>query len=64
MIGFILHEIETEEDRDFILQIYNTYQKYMAAVIYNVTHDPQSIPDIIQTTILKLIPHIVPFPEK
>lgn len=58
MLISILSTLETDADRDFTLAIYNDHQKSMAAIIYQVTHDSQSIGDIIQTTIIKLIPHI------
>lgn len=58
MILMTLESIEDEDDRAFMLHLYEQYSRLIRKTIYSITHDPESIEDLIQDTYEKLIKKI------
>lgn len=57
MLAF-LNTTEPDADKELILALYESHKSTMAAIIYKVTGDKNLIDDLLQESILRLIPHI------
>ena len=55
MIAAILLQIENEDDRDFMAELYERYRRLMLSEIYKLIHDPWVAEDLMQDTVVKLI---------
>lgn len=58
MIPYIILAIENDSDRDFMSQLYVTYEKLMYSEVGKIAHDPWATEDIVQDTLVKLIDKI------
>ena len=58
MIEFLLMEIETDEDREKVLFIYNNYYSLMAYVIHSLTDNEDVTFDLTQDCLLKIIDNL------
>lgn len=57
MILFIVETLDSEEDKKFILEVYNKYAPMMRARAYSFTKDYETSADLAHECIIKLIPH-------
>lgn len=58
MLALICAAIEDPDDREFMTQFYLEYERLMYATARKNLSDPESIKDIVQESVLKLIPNI------
>lgn len=58
MLALICAAIEDPDDREFMTQFYLEYERLMYATARKNLSDPESIKDIVQESVLKLIPKI------
>ena len=56
MILFIVETLDNEEDKKFILDVYNKYAPMMRARAYTYTKDYETSADLAHECIIKLIP--------
>ena len=56
MLALICAAIEDPDDREFMTQFYLEYERLMYATARKNLSDPESIKDIVQESVLKLIP--------
>lgn len=56
MILFIVETLDSEEDKKFILDVYNKYAPMMRARAYSFTEDYETSADLAHECIIKLIP--------
>lgn len=57
MLLFLMN-IEDAESRDLLEQIYRTYHKEMYYIANNILNNSHDAADVVQTSIIKLIPYI------
>ncbi len=57
MLAMIL-AIDNDDDRDFMVNIYMSYNRLVRKTIYSITHENKDIEDLIEDTFLKLIEKI------
>lgn len=55
MLMYFLGTIENESDKDYILWLYNEFEKLMYSIAFKYTADPQIAEDIVQDSVVKLI---------
>ena len=55
MIPLLLLAIENQDDRDFMENVYLTYQRLLYSQAYNLLKDPWATEDVLQTTFIKLM---------
>ena len=55
MLIFFLETIENESDKDYILWLYNEFEKLMCSIAFKYTAVPQIAEDIVQDSVVKLI---------
>lgn len=58
MIPYCIMVIEDDSDREFMSELYLTYNRLMYKNIIQMVHDPWATEDILQTVLEKLIDHI------
>lgn len=58
MIELLLMEIETDEDREKVLFIYNNYYSLMAYVIHSLTNNKDVTFDLTQDCLLRIIDNL------
>ncbi len=57
MIGILIMQLD-DDDRAFMVNLYNKYYNLARKTIYNITHDNQKIEDLINDSFVKLIEKI------
>lgn len=55
MIMLAIAAIESDDDKAFMLNLYNDYYGLVRKTIYNITHDADSSEDLTNDTFIKLI---------
>ena len=55
MIPIIIQNIEDDDDRAFMEEVYESFNRHMYSVIYKITKDSWITEDVMQTAIVKLI---------
>lgn len=58
MIGLLITTLESDDDKDFMLDLYKNYYSLVRKTIYNITHDNKDIEDLINDIFIKLIEKI------
>lgn len=58
MIMMIIATMEGEDDKAFILNLYQDYYGLVRKTVYNITHDADNAEDLINDTFIKLIEKI------
>ncbi len=58
MIMMIIAAMESDDDRAFMLNLYNDYYGLVRKTVYNITHDENNKEDLINDTFIKLIEKI------
>lgn len=58
MIPYCILVIEDEDDRDFMRQLFENYQRLMYHEIAQIAHDRWTVEDVMQSTLVKLIDKI------
>ena len=58
MIFTVLAALESDDDRDYLLRLYNDYYARMSWTIFSVTNSKQDLDDLVNDTLLMLVPHI------
>ena len=55
MLTYFLESIENESDKDYILWLYNEFEKLMYSIAFKYTAVPQIAEDVVQDSVEKLI---------
>lgn len=55
MIMMIIEELENDDDKIFIVNLYRGYYGLVRKTVYNITNDWQNVEDLIEDTFVKLI---------
>lgn len=55
MIMMIIEELENDDDKIFIVNLYRGYYGLVRKTVYNITNDRQNVEDLIEDTFVKLI---------
>lgn len=58
MIMTIIAALEGDDDKAFMMNLYNDYYGLVRKTVYNITHDADNVEDLINDTFLKLIEKI------
>ena len=58
MIMMIIFAMESDDDRSFMLSLYNDYYGLVRKTVYNITCDTDHVEDLISDTFIKLIEKI------
>lgn len=58
MIPYVILAIESDDDREFMTQLYFEYQRLMYREIFQITRDKWATEDVMQETLVKLIDKI------
>lgn len=58
MIIMIIAAMEDEDDKAFMLNLYQDYYGLVRKTVYNITHDKDNTEDLINDTFIKLIEKI------
>jgi RNA polymerase sigma-70 factor (ECF subfamily) len=55
VILLMISEMENEDDKAFVLELYENYYALVRKTIYGITHDFKEVDDLINDTFIKLI---------
>ena len=58
MIMLVIAALESDDDKVFMLNLYNDYYGLVRKTVYNITHDADQVEDLISDTFIKLIEKI------
>lgn len=58
MIMMIITALEGDDDKTYMINLYNEYYGLVRKTVYNITHDADNVEDLVNDTFIKLIEKI------